>query len=171
MVSAPDTWGEGFDWLTHDVLDRSLPCVSRDDPARADFDESVPLPTLLHFCQVSSYGDYYLDKKGRSLKSLLRCDAPLLAEVPTEACADLVERFKVGSNNRPLQAHVSGRTHVRSQLKQRQLLWMIANGVARINDAILAYRAHACPPGFNTERTLRQHCPASLYKICNDRET
>lgn len=170
MVSAPDTWGEGFDWLTYRVLDRALPCVDRDDPNRVDFDESVPLPTLLHFCQVSSYDEWYMNKKGASLKTLLRCDAPLLAEVPKEVCSDLSRRF-LDPKRHPLQAHVSGRTHIRARLKQRQLLWMIANTLSRINDAILAYRTHACPPGFNTERTLRQHCPASEYKICDDRTT
>lgn len=76
MVSNVDAGGEGWQWV--DSLDDA--CMA---PEYGIYYEDKPMPTLVHYCQGYSFGDFVFQKR-RVAHDIFSCNKPLLKEPPID---------------------------------------------------------------------------------------
>jgi len=129
LPNGSDDSGEG--WKLVDGVDDSELCLSTPTPPSSL--RSVPLPSVLHFCQVMKLGKWAFGKR-RVPHDVFSCDAPLAKEPPS----DLATRYDYTIDGDGKHQKLP------SVYAVKRSAFMVCTLTRALNEAALFYQEHNC---------------------------
>lgn len=129
MISNVGTGGEG--WPMVDALPTENLCEIAKKPNH----EEHPVPSVIHFCQRYTVGDWFFSKR-KMKKNFFQCDSPLLEEPPSNVIAESDFQRPPGGNRRDLEPERAQREG-----------FMVCGIIGALNDASRFFKVHHCDGG------------------------
>jgi len=139
MISNVDTGpgGGGEGWPMIDALPHENVC----DFAKKPNHEEHPVPSLIHFCQRYTVGNWFFSKR-KMEKNFFECDSPLMEEPPSNIV--LESDFKLPPGG--------ARSDLNTMMSQREG-FVVCALIGGLNDASRFFKVHHCDGG-NLDLTL-----------------